>query len=163
MTTGFSSSHVQMWELGHKECWVPKIWYFQLLLEKVLESPLDYKEIKLVSPKGNQPWIFIQRTDEGAETQILWPPDAKSWLSGKDSDAGKIEGKRRRGWQRMRWVKHHHWLNGHKFEQTQGDNEGQGSLACHSPWGNRELDTTWQLNKTTNQKLQLWHKWLLLC
>ena len=85
---GFSSSHVQMWELDHEEGWVPKNWCFwTVVLEKTLESPLDCKEIKPGNPKGNQPWIFIGRTD--AEALILWPPDVKSWLIGKDPDAGK--------------------------------------------------------------------------
>ena len=85
---GFSSSYVQMWELDHKEGWVPKNWCFQtVVLEKTLESPLDGKEIKPVNPKGNQPWIYIGRTD--AKAPILWLPDAKSWVIGKDPDAGK--------------------------------------------------------------------------
>ena len=86
----FSSSHVWMWELDHKEGWVPKNWCFwNDVLEKTLESPLDSKEIKWVSPKGNQPWIFVGRTDAKAEAPILWPPDVKSWFIGKDPDAGK--------------------------------------------------------------------------
>ena len=85
---GFASSHVQMWELDHKEGWAPRNWCFWTVgLEKTLESPLDCKEIKPVNPKGNQPWIFIGRID--AETPIFWPPDAKSQLIGKDLDAGK--------------------------------------------------------------------------
>ena len=84
---GFPSSHVQMWELDHKEGWVVNNWCFWIVLEKTLESPLDCKEIKAVNPKGNQPWIFIGRTD--AEAPVLWPPDAKSQLIGKDPDAGK--------------------------------------------------------------------------
>ena len=100
---GFSCSHVWMWELNHKESWVPKNWCFwAVALEKTLEIPLDSKEIKPVSPKGNQSWIFIGRTDAEAEAPTLWSPDAKSWLTGKDLMLGKIEGKRR-GWQRMRW------------------------------------------------------------
>ena len=102
---GFSSSHVQMWELDHKESWALKNWYFwTVVLEKTLESPLDCKEIQPVHPKGNQSWIFSGRTDAEAETLILWSPDVKNWLLGKDPDAGKIEGRRRRGWQRMRWL-----------------------------------------------------------
>ena len=86
----FSSSYVWMWELDHKECWVLKNWWFWArVLKKALESPLDCKEIKSVNPKGNQPWIFIGRTDAKAEAPILWPPDAKNWLIGKDPDAGK--------------------------------------------------------------------------
>ena len=87
---GFSSSHVQMWELDHKEGWVPKNWCFlSVVLKKTLESPLDSKEIKPVNPKGNQPWIFTGRTDAEPKAPILWPPDLKSWLTGKDPDAGK--------------------------------------------------------------------------
>ena len=87
---GFSSSHVWRWELDHKKSWVPKNWCFWIVvLEKTLENPLDCKEIQPVNPKGNQAWIFIGRTDVEAETPILWPPDAKNWLIGKDPDAGK--------------------------------------------------------------------------
>ena len=102
---GFSSSHVRMWELDQKEGWVPKNWCFQIMvLEKTLESPLDSQEIKLVNPKGNQPWIFIGRTGAEADAPILWPPDVRSQLIGKGPDAGKIEGRRRRGQQKMRWL-----------------------------------------------------------
>ena len=105
-------SHVWMGELDHKEGFVWKNWCFwTVVLEKTLESPLDYKEIKLVNPKGNQSWIFIRRTD--AVVPTLWPPDVKSRPIRKDPDAGKDGGRRRRGPQRMRW---HHWLNGHEFE-----------------------------------------------
>ena len=101
---GFSSSHVRMWELDHKEGWAPENWCFRtVVLEKTLESPLDSKEIKAVNPKGNQSWIFIGRTDAEAEAPILWPPDAKSWLTGKDSDAGK-DWRQEKGTQRMRWL-----------------------------------------------------------
>ena len=100
---GFSSGHVWMWVLDYQESRVPKNWCFwTAVLEKTLESPLDCKEIKPVHPKGDQSWVFIGKTDVEAETPILWPRDAKSWLIGKDSDAG-IGGRRRRGWQRMRW------------------------------------------------------------
>ena len=100
---GFFSSHVGMWELDHKEGWALKNWCFwTVVLEKTLERPLDSKEIKSVNPKGNQPWIFIGRTDAEAEAPILWPPDVRSWLIGKDSDDGKDW--RRRGRQRMRWL-----------------------------------------------------------
>ena len=130
-----------MWELGHKELWVPKNWCFwTVVLEKTLESPLDCKEIQLVHPKGNQSWIFTGRTDVEAETAIFWPPHAKSWLIGKDPAAGKDwrGGEREdRGWD--------HWLDGHKFEQALGVFEGQGSLVCCSPWGHKESDTTEQL------------------
>ena len=102
---GFSSSCVWMWELDCEESWVPKNWCFwTMVLEKTLESPLDCKEIKPVNPEGDQSWVFIGRTDAEAETPILWPPDGKNWLIGKDPVAGKNEGRRRRGQQRMRWL-----------------------------------------------------------
>ena len=95
----FSSSHVRMWELGYKESWTPKIWCFwSVVLEKTLESPLDFKEIQPVHPKGNQSRIFTGRTDAEAEAPILWPPDVKNWLIGKPLMLGKIEGRKRRGW-----------------------------------------------------------------
>ena len=100
---GFSSGHVWMWELGHKEDWVLNNWCFQIVaLEKTLESPLDCREIKPVNAKGYQPWIFIGRTDAVAEAPILWSPDVKSHVIGKDLELAKIEGKRRRGQKRMR-------------------------------------------------------------
>ena len=102
---GFSSSHVWMWELDHKEVWVPKNWFFQtVVLEITLESNLDSKEIKPINPKRNQPWIFFGRTNAEVNAPILWPPDVKSWLIGKDLILEKIEGRRRRGRQRMRWL-----------------------------------------------------------
>ena len=100
----FSSGHAWMWELDHKEIWVPKKWcYWTVVLEKTLKSPVDCKEIKPVHPKGNQSWIFIGRTDAEVESLIHWPPDAKSWFTGEDPELGKIEGRRRKGWQRLRW------------------------------------------------------------
>ena len=102
---GFSSSHVWMWELDHREAWALKNWCFwTVVLEKTLESPLNYKEIQQVHPKGNQSGVFIERTDVEAETSIFWPPDVKSWLIGKDSGAGRIGGRKRRRWQRLRWL-----------------------------------------------------------
>ena len=110
------------------------------MLEKTLDSPLDCKEIQTVHPKGNQSWIFIGRTD--AEALVLWPPDAKSWLIGKDPDAGKDWRQEKKGTTEDEMVGWHHWLNGHEFEQVPGDGEGQGSLVCFSPWGHKELDMT---------------------
>ena len=112
---GFSSSHVPMWELDHKEGWVLKNWCFcTVVLEKTLESPLDYKEIKPVNPKGNQPWIFIERTD--AEAPIIWPPDVKSWLIGKESaDAGKDWREKEKESAEDEMARR---LNGYEFEQT---------------------------------------------
>ena len=102
---GFSSSHVWMWKLDHKEGWGPKYWCFwTAVLEKTLESPLDSKKIKPVNPKGNQPWIFIGSTDAEAEAPILWPPMWRADSLEKTWMLGKIEGRSRRGWQRMRWL-----------------------------------------------------------
>ena len=104
MSTCMSSSHIWIWELDHNNGWVLKNWCFQIVvLEKTLERPLDSKEIKPVNPKGNQLWIFIGKTDAKAEVPKLWPPDAKSWLTGKDPDAGKYWRQRRRDRQRVRW------------------------------------------------------------
>ena len=104
-SSGFSSSHVWIWELDHKEGWALKNWCLPtVVLEKTLESPLDSNEIKPVNPKGNQPWRFIGRTDAEAKPSRLWPPDVKSWPIGKVPDTGKDEDKRRRGRQRMRWL-----------------------------------------------------------
>ena len=116
------------------------------MLEKTLESPLDCKEIQPVSPKGNQSWIFIGRTDADAETPILWPPDAKNWLIGKDSDAVKDwrQDEKRMTEDSMVWW--HHRVDGHEFEQALRIGDGQGSLACCSPWGCKESDTTEWLN-----------------
>ena len=99
-----------------------------------------------IFPKRNQSWIFIGRTSAEAEAPILWPPDAKSWLIGKDPDAGKDRGQEEKGTTEDEMVGWHHWLNGREFEQTPGDGERQGSLACWSSWGCKELDMTWQLN-----------------
>ena len=103
---------------------------------------LDSKVIKPVNAKGNQPWIFIGRTDVEAETPILWPPDVMSWLIGKDPDAGKDWGQKKKGMAEDETVRQHHWLKGHESEQIQGDSEGQGSLVCCSPWGGKELGMT---------------------
>ena len=113
---GFSSSHVWMCELDYKECWAPKNWCFwSVVLEKTLESPLDCKEIQPVHPIGNESWIFIGRTDAEAETPILWPPYAKSWLIGKDPDAGKDWGQEEKGTTEDEMVGWHHCLDGHGF------------------------------------------------
>ena len=108
---GFSSSHVWMWELNYMESWAPKNWCFwTVVLEKTLESPLDCKEIQPVHPKGNQSWIFIGKTDAKAESPILWPPDGKNWLTGKDPDAGKDWRQEERGRQRMNcWMASPTW------------------------------------------------------
>ena len=140
---GFSSGHVWMRELDCKEGWVLKNWWFwTVVLEKTLESPLDCKEMKPVNPKGNQSWIFIGRTDTGAEAPILWPPDARNWLIGKDPDAGQNWRQEAKGTTEDKMVGWHHRLDGHEFEQVLGDGEGQGSLACCRPWGRKESDMT---------------------
>ena len=120
-----------MWELNSKESWVLKNWCFwTVVLEKALESPLDCKEIKPVNPKGNQSWIFIGRTDAEMEAPILWPPDARNWLTGKDPDAGKDWRREEKGTTEHEMVGWHHWLDGHELEQALGVGDGQGSLAC---------------------------------
>ena len=114
---GFSSSHVQMWELNHKEGWKPKNWCFwTVVLEKTFESLLNCKEIQPVRPKGNQPWIFIRRTDAEAGTPIFWPPDVKNWLIWKDPDAGKDWRREEKGMTEDEMVGWYHQLNGHEFE-----------------------------------------------
>ena len=136
-----------MWESGYKESWALNNWCFWIVvLEKTLESPLDWKEIKPVSPKGNQSWIFIGRIDDEAETSILWPSDAKNRHIGKDHDVGK-------DWrQEEKWMTEdeiaglHHWHDERKFEQAPGVGDGQGGLACCSPWGHKESDMTGRLN-----------------
>ena len=131
---GFSSRHVRMWKLDHKEGWALKNGCFQtVVLEKTLKSPLDSKEIKPVNPKGDQPWRFIGRTD--AEAPILWPPDGKSWLIGKDPDVGKDWGQEEKGMTQDKIVGWHHQLNAYEFEWASGDSKGQGSLMSSSPWG----------------------------
>ena len=116
---GFSSSHVWMWELDYKESLALKNWCFwTVVLEKILESPLDCKEIQPVNPKENQSWIFIGRPDAEAATPILWPPDVKSWLIGKDPDGGKDWRREEKGMTEDEMVGWHHWLDGHEFEQS---------------------------------------------
>ena len=113
---GFSTSHAWMWELDCEESWALKNWCFWIVvLEKTLESPLDCKEIELVNPIGNQPWIFIGRTDAEAKIPILWPPDEKSWLIGKHPDAGKDWGQEEKGTTEDEMIGWHHWLNAPGF------------------------------------------------
>ena len=117
---GFSSSHIWMWELDHKESWAPKNWcLWTVVLEEIHESPSDCKEIKPVNSEGNQSWIFIGRTDAEAETLILWPPDVKSWVTGKDPDAGKEWRQEEEGMREDEMVGWHHGLNGHESGQVQ--------------------------------------------
>ena len=136
-----------MWEFDYKESWVPKNWCFwTVVLEKTLKSPLDCKEMQPVHPKGNQSWISIGRTDAEAETPIFWPPDEKNWLIGKDPDAGKDWRQEEQRTTEDEMVGWHHRLYGHEFEWAPGAGDGQGSLACCSPWGLKESDTTQWLN-----------------
>ena len=145
-----------MCELDYKESWVPKNWCFwTVVLEKTLESPLDCKEIKPVNPEGNQFWVFIGRTDAEAKAPIIWPPDAKNWLTGKDPDTGENWRQKKEGMTEDEMVGWHHWLDGHEFEQALGVGDGQGSLVCYSPWGHKELDTTEQLNWTDSTSMEL--------
>ena len=146
---GFSSGYVWMWELDYNESWALKNWCFwTVLLEKTLESPLDGKEIQPVHPKGDQSWVFIGGTDAEAETPVLWPLDVKSWLIGKDPEAGRDSGQEEKGMTEDETVGWHHWLNGNDFEQAQGVGDGQGSLVCCISWGRHELDRTEWLNWT---------------
>ena len=146
---GFSSSHVWMWESDCEEGWVLKNWcLWTVVLEKTLESPLDYKEVQPVHPKGYQSWVFTGSTDVGAETPVLWPPHVKSWLIGKDHKAGKDWGQEVKGTTEDELVGWHHRLNRHGFGWTLGFGDGQGGLACCSSWGCKESDMTQRLNWT---------------
>ena len=143
----FFSGHVRMWELDHKQGWVPKnccFWF--VLLEKTPESPMDCKEMKLVIPKGNRPWIFIGRTDTEAEAPVLWLHDMKNRLIGRDPDAGKYWVQEEKGVAEDVMVGYNVQFNEHEFEQTPGENEEQRSLACCSPWPQRV-----RLNLATEQ------------
>ena len=148
----------RMWVLNYKESWVLKNWCFwTVVLEKTLESPLDYKKIPLVHPKGDQSWVFIGRTDVETETPILWPPDAKSWLTWKDLDAGRdspiLPQQEEKGTTEDEMARWHHWLDGRESEWTPAVGDGQGGLACCDSWGRKELDTTERLN---------WTNWLCI-
>ena len=136
----------ESWTLKKAEHW--RIDAFELVLEKTLESRLDYKKIQLVPPKGDQSWVFIGRTDVEAETPIHWPPDAKSWLIWKDPDAGKDWGQKEKGTTEIEMVRWHHQLDGHGFAWTPGVGDGQGGLACCSSWGCKESYMTERLNWT---------------
>ena len=139
-------------ELDYKESWAPNNWCFwTMVLEKILESPLDCKENQPVNPKGNQSWIFIGRTDAEAEAPNLWLPDLKNWLIGKDSDAGRDWGQEEKGTAEDEMAGWHHWLDGRESEWTPGVGDGQGGLACCDSWGCKESDTTEWLNWTDFQ------------
>ena len=132
-----------------EESWALKNWCFwTVVLEKTLESTLDCKEIQPVHPEGDQSWVFIGRTDVKAETPVLWPPHAKSWLIGKDPDAWKDWGQEEKGTTEDKMVGWHHWLDRHGFGWTPGVGDGQGGLACCNSWGCKESDTTEQMNWT---------------
>ena len=149
---GFSCGHVWMWELDCEEGWALKRWcIWTVVLEKTLESPLDFKEIQPVHSEGDQPWDFFGMNDAKAATPVLWPPHSKSWLIGKDSDAGRDWGKEEKGTTEDEMVGWHHRLDAHEFGWTPGDGDGQGGLVCCDSWCHKELDTTEWLN---------WTEWL---
>ena len=131
---GFSSSRVWMWALDHKEGWVPKNWCFETMMLEKTKSPLNSKEIKPVNTKGNQPWIFIGRTDDGAETPMLWPPDWKSWLIGKDPDLGKDWEQEEKG-----MTEDDGWMASLSLSKLR--EWRAGSLVCCNSWGCKESDT----------------------
>ena len=143
-----------MWVLDYKEGWILKNWCFwTVVLEKTLESPLDCKEIQPVSSEGGQFWRksaldFFGRNDAKAETPVLWPPHAKSWLIGKDSDAGRDWKQEEKGMTEEEMAGWHHWLDGCESEWTPGVGDGQGGLVCCDSWGREESDTTERLNWT---------------
>ena len=148
-----------MWELGSEESWVLKNWCFwTVVLEKTLESPFDCKEIQPVHFKGDQPWVFFGRNDAKAETPVLWPPHAKSWLIGKDSDAGRDWGQEEKEMTEDEMAGWHHRLDGCEFEWTPEVGDGQGGLACCGSGGDKESDKTEQLNWT---ELTLKYKYFL--
>ena len=145
----FSSGHVWMWELDCEESWALKHWCFwTVVLEKTLESPLDCKEIQWIHPKGDQSWVCIGRTDAEAETPVLWPPHVKSWLTGKDPDAGRDWGQEEKGMTEDEMAGWQHRLNGREFGWALGVGDGQGGLACCDSWRRNESKPTEQLNWT---------------
>ena len=148
-TMVFSCGHVWTWELDCEESWAPKNWcVWTVVLEETLESPLNCKEIQPVHSEEDQPWDFFGRNDAKAETPVLWPPHAKSWLTGKDSDAGRDWGQEEKGTTKDEMAWWHHWLNGRESEWTLGVGDGQGGLACCDSWSHKESDTTERLNWT---------------
>ena len=129
--------------------------------KKTLESPLDCKEIQPVHSKGDQTWVFFGRNDAKAETPVLWPPHVKSWLTGKDSDAGRDWGQEETGTTEDEMAGWHHWLDAHEFEWTPGVGDGQGGLACCNSWGCKESDRIERLN-WTEENTNLKVSWYLL-
>ena len=159
---GFSSGHVWMWDLDCEESWVLKNWCFWTVeLEKTLESPLDFKKIQAVHSKGYEFWVFIERTDAKAETPKLWPPHVKSWLIGKDPDAGRDWGQEEKGMTEDEMAGWHHWLDGHEFAWTPVVGDGQGGLACCDSWVCKESDTIEGLNWTDLNFTLATKNWLL--
>ena len=153
-----------MWELDHKVTWEPKNWCFWTVVwEKTLESPLDCKEIQPAHPKGNQSWIFIGRTDAEAENPLLWPPDAKNWLIGKDPDAGKDWRQEEKGMTEVELVRWHHWLNGHEFGWTLGAGDGQEGLVCCGSWGRKELGTNYLNKYFTKEDISIINNYMKKC
>ena len=159
---GFSSSHVWIWELDYKKIWAPKTkCFWNVVLEKTLESPWNCKEIKSISPKENQARMFIGRTDAEAEAPILWPPDVNRHIA-KDPDAGKDWRQEEKWTTEGEMVGWHHWLNGQEFEQAPWVGDGQRSLGCCSPWGHRVgHDWVTELNWTELMKRTYNVKWLV--
>ena len=167
---GPPSGYIWLWELDHKEASMPKnrcLW--TVVLEKTPESPLKSKEIKPVSLKGNQPWIPIGRTDAETEAPVFWSSGANTCLIGKVTDAGKDQQQKENRASEDEMAGWHHRCNGHELGQTPGDAEGQGGLACCSPWGRKELDTMGQLNNSnivviiSDLWFCLWLFYLTLC
>ena len=158
---GFSSSHTWMWDLDYIESWTLKNWCFwTVVLEKTLESPLDCKEIKPVNPKGNQSWIFIGRIDVEAETPILWPPHTKSWLIGKDPDAGRDWGQEEKGMTEDEMIGWHHWLDGHWVWAGSRSWWWTGRPGVLRFMGRKESDMPEQLNWTELNWARLGTSWL---
>ena len=144
-------------ELDCEESWALKNWCFwTVVLEKTLESPLECKKIQPVHSEGDQPWDFFGRNDAEAETPGLWPPHAKSWLIGKDSDAGRDWGQEEKGTPEDEMAGWHHWLSGCDSEWILGVGDGQGGLACFDSWGRKKSDTTEWLNWTETLKIKTW-------
>ena len=147
-------SGCESWTIKKAECLrIDGFW--TVVLEKTLENPLDSKEIQPVHPKGNQSWIFTGRTDAESEAPILWPPDAKNQLIGKDPDAGKDWRQEEKGMTEDEMVGWHHWLDGHEFKQAPGVGAGQGSLLCCCPWGRKELNMISQLNNNNKEEIKV--------
>ena len=143
----------ESWTIKKAEC--QRIDGFELWCWRRLENPIDCKEVQPVHPKGDQSWVFLGRTDAKAETPVLWPPHVKSWLIGKDPDAGRDWGQEEKGTTEDEMVGWHHWLSGHEFGWTPGVGDGQGGLVCCDSWGRKESDRTELLNW-----LRHWKKFL---